>query len=407
MVTVEFTQEMEGQLRIEVAYERITTDGESELSVPTLNVLGAEVEQGQIAVEALSAVEVRVAAAEQLSSLDPAELPQQMILKTTNPILLAYKYVHVDPPFALALKVTRHREVAVQSAAIDRADYRTLFTRDGLAVTTARFTVRNSRKQFLRVRLPEGAEVWSAAVGGKPEKPAIAESNGANGNGSNGHSPEILIKVLNSVEGFPVELIYTTPTSELGRFGRIGAHLPRPDMVVTRSHWDVFLPDRYAYGTPTTNMDLVVNQQAMSRDSLAAELEAVRATQPALPPVIEVPTAGVHYAFEKLYANQADDEATFSIPYASSFGATLGQALALLGTALFWAGIALALRGAPFDRRISFGLAAVGFAVLWIPLGYLQTNPLPPLLLSLLALAGVAFATRERWQRLGGTPSAS
>ena len=403
VVEVEFTQDMEGQLRIEVAYERITTDGESELSVPTLNVLGAEVEQGQIAVEALSAVEVRVAAAEQLSSLDPAELPQQMILKTTNPILLAYKYVHVDPPFALALRVTRHREVAVQSAAIDRADYRTLFTRDGLAVTTARFTVRNSRKQFLRVRLPEGAEVWSAAVGGKPEKPAIADSNG-----SNGHAPEILIKVLNSLEGFPVELIYTTPTSEFGRFGRIAGHLPRPDMVVTRSHWDVFLPDRYTYGTPTTNMDVVVNQQPMSRASVEQEFEAVRAPQPTQTPVIEVPIAGVHYAFEKLYANQAEDEAAFSIPYASTFGATLGQALALLGTALFWSGIALALRGAPLDRRASLGLAALGVVVLWIPLGYLQTNPLPPLLLSLFALiGGVGFATRERWQTLGGGPRQS
>jgi energy-converting hydrogenase Eha subunit C len=123
--------------------------------------------------------------------------------------------------------------------------------------------------------------------------------------------------------------------------------------------------------------------------------------------VIEVPTAGVHYAFEKLYANQAEDEATFSIPYASSFGATLGQALALLGTALFWSGIALALRGAPLDRRVALGLAALGFAVLWIPLGYLQINPVPPLLLSLLALAGLAFATRERWQALGGTQGES
>lgn len=407
VIDVEFTQDMEGQFRLEVGYERITADADadSEVSVPTLSVLGAEVEQGRIAVEALAAVEVRVAAAEQLSSLDPSELPQQLVLKTTNPILLAYKYVHVDPPYALALSVTRHREVAVQSAAIDHAGYRTLFTRDGLAVTTARFTVRNNRKQFLRVVLPAGADVWSAAVNGKPEKPAVSEQNG---NGPGAHGPEILIKVINSVDGFPVELIYATPVSELGRFGRVGAQLPRPDMVVTHSRWDVFLPDRYSYGTPTTNMDLLVVGDALNQDALRRELagvrdagEASRAPTPTQPLPIRVPTAGIHFAFEKLYANQAEAEAAFSIPYASAFGATLGQGLALLGTALFWGGLGLAARPQrPLGRREGVGLAGVGLVVLLIPLGYLQTDPTPPLVLSLaLVLGAAALYAREHGSR--------
>ena len=112
-------------------------------------------------------------------------------------------------------------------------------TPDGLAVTTARFSVRNSRKQFLRVLLPEGADLWSATVDGKPEKPAIS-SNGGPENG-NGHPPEILVKVINSVQGFPVELIYATPMSAMGRLGRVSSSLPRPDMVVTRSRWDLYL----------------------------------------------------------------------------------------------------------------------------------------------------------------------
>ena len=92
-----FTQEMEGQFRIEIAYERILADTEADIAIPTLGVKGSEVEQGKIAVEALSAVEVRASSIKQLSSLDPSELPQQLVLKTTNPILLAYRYVHTDP----------------------------------------------------------------------------------------------------------------------------------------------------------------------------------------------------------------------------------------------------------------------------------------------------------------------
>ena len=44
--------------------------------------------------------------------------------------------------------------LGTQEAVIERAEYHTLFTRDGLYVTLARFDVKNSRKQFLRVELP-------------------------------------------------------------------------------------------------------------------------------------------------------------------------------------------------------------------------------------------------------------
>ena len=139
-------------------------DGDPEPRVPTVSVADAEVEHGRIAVEALSAVEVRATAADQLSSLDVNELPQQLVLKTTNPILLAYKYVHAEPPFRLALKITRHQEIDVQVAAIEKAHYSTLYTRDGLAVTKATFIVRNSREQFLKLALPEGSKVTASRV---------------------------------------------------------------------------------------------------------------------------------------------------------------------------------------------------------------------------------------------------
>ena len=75
-------------------------------------------------------------------------------LKTTNPILHAYRYVRADTPYRLGLKITRHRELAVQDATIEQARYHTLVTRDGVRVTTVNYTIRNSRKQFLRLQLP-------------------------------------------------------------------------------------------------------------------------------------------------------------------------------------------------------------------------------------------------------------
>ena len=45
---------MEGQFRVEVNYERIMDREASETAVPAISVTDAEVEQGRIAIEALT-----------------------------------------------------------------------------------------------------------------------------------------------------------------------------------------------------------------------------------------------------------------------------------------------------------------------------------------------------------------
>ncbi len=389
LVSIEFTQEMEGQFRIELTYERILVDDASEVEVPTLTVRGAEVEQGRIAVEALSAVEVQPAATEQLSALDIKELPQQLVLRTTNPILLAYKYVHADPPHRLALNVTRHRVLGTQEAVIDRADYRTLFTRDGLFVTTANFVVRNSRKQFLRVQLPEGSQIWSVFVNGKQENPARSDGDDEE------ETSSVLIKILNSTRGFPVQIVYATEGDGIRRLGKVAAALPRPDILVTESRWDAFLPAEMRYGAPSTNMDIVRVGAPVSASELEAEFaklgDAAGAQQALEPLRITVPTSGVHYAFEKLYANQSDHDAWFSVPYASAGGAFTGQLVNLLGIGLFWTGIWLSRRGdARLEQRRALAVAGIGAVILLVTIGFYHVSATLPMVLSVLVGLGLA-----------------
>lgn len=381
VIDVQFTQDMEGQFRLELSYERIMNDGETNVSVPTIAVRAAEVEQGRIAVEALTAVEVQPASAEQLSSLDVKDLPQMLVLKTTNPILLAYKYVHVDPPYTLGLKITRHKEIDVQSATIDEAHYQTLFTRDGMAITTASLTLRNSRKQFLKIALPPESQVWSAFVDGKPEKPAL-QTDDTKG------PPSVLIKIINSAKGFPVDVVYATPISRVRALGTIGATLPRPDLVVTRSHWDVYLPDGLSYGAADANMDVIAERVSVGREAMAA---AAFANDSQLR--ISVPAAGVRYSFEKLYANQTDDDPRFSVPYASGGGAALAEILTLLGGLLFAGGLWLRIRRDPrVPPRMSGGAATAGAVLLALTVGYLRTSGV--LLSCVVAVAGAVLLAR-------------
>jgi hypothetical protein len=371
VIRLEFTQEMAGQFRVEVNYERIMTDSAGEVQVPTLAVEGAEVEHGRVAVEALTAVEVSTAVAEQLSSLDMNELPQQLVLKTTNPILLAYKYVRSEAPYQLALKITRHQEIDVQVAAIEQADYQTLVTSDGLAVTTARFTVRNSRRQFLRLELPSDAKIWSVFVDGKAEKPAHAGA---------GDPTVVLIKMINSVSGFPIEVIYTTPVPRMGVFGAVSGQLPQPDMVVTHTHWDVFLPIHYRYQEPDSNLDLVVqgrwvNPRSTVAASVAGTVEAGR-EQFGQALRMSVPTQGIRFTFEKLYANQSAQAAAFTLRYVSSAGNRLGLWLSGLGTLLLWAGI-LALgsrRAVAPNKAIGIGMG-LGVVLVVAGIGLLGASP--------------------------------
>ena len=372
-IEIEFTREMEGQFRIEVGYERIMDPEAPQTAVPTISVMEAEVEHGRIAVEALTAVEVHAAVAEQLSNVDVNELPRQLVLKTTNPILLAYRYVHAKPPFKLALKITRHQEIDVQVAAIERADYASLFTSDGLAVTTARLTVRNSRRQFLRLALPPKSQVWSVFVDGKPEKPAYAS-------GGDDDGTAILIRMINSSEGFPVDIVYATPVEGMGELGTVTSRLPRPDMVVTHTRWDVFLPVGPRYQEPDSTMDVVgggawVNPRIVGVDEV---MRAAYQTQRGQPLRITVPTQGIRFSFEKLYANQSPEDAAFSIRYVSGGIDKTALFASAAGAILLWIGIvAIGGRRLRLSRGMTVAAIASGAALLVASIGYLGTSPIP------------------------------
>lgn len=394
-VDIEFTQEMDGQFRIELNYERIMLDGTAEVSVPRIEVAEADVEHGRIAIEALSALEVQASKVEQLSTLEINELPRQLVLKTTNPILLAYRYVKTEKPFTLELRITRHEEIDVQVAAIDTASYKTLFTTDGLAVTRVLFSVRNSRRQFLRLSLPGDSEIWSVFVNGQPQKPAFA-------GGKNDGSRDILIKMINSASAFPVELVYATRNKAMDTFGRIEGFLPRPDMIVTHTNWDVYVPAAPRYSTPKTNMELLSSNglQAVkvATAGLLRDVMVNVITGEALH--IELPTQGVLFRFAKLYANQAREDAYFSLRYVHQKAGFAGLWISLLAAAAIWAGIILiGMKNTAVSRHLPVALVAGGAIMLALSMMLLGASVVPASVLSLVvAAAAAAWMGWQKWQ---------
>lgn len=373
IVNVFFTREMQGTFRVELSWERINSEDAGVLPVPLPRVRATEVEQGRIAVEARAAVEVRAESVAHLSTIDIAELPQQIVRRTTNPILLAFKYVQTEPMPELSLAVTRHVEVDTQAAIIDTAALHTLVTKDGFSVTVARYRVRNSREQFLRVRLPEGAEVWSATVDGELETPALADSDAAR--------PEVLINIVRSTEGFDVELVYATRGSSLGFGGAWTSVLPEPDMVVTRTTWNVDVPADLSWRAPGGDLDaasigIIDGEQ---RDEAAYQMPRAGVT-------IELPDGDLRrFAFEGLYVHQQGEAVSIRLPYVAPSGASAGTLAAWAGPLVFWLAMILFVLG-----RIRTGgwipLIVIGVCLSVAAMALLGASVAPWMWLSPLAL---------------------
>ena len=127
--------------------------------------------------------------------------------------------------------------------------------------------------------------------------------------------------------------------------------------------------------------------------------------------VSTVPTQGIHFAFEKLYANQSKEDAEFSIPYASVTGDRISVFLSVLGALLLWGGIIVLVRREPrIGKNLTAGAILAGVAMLGFAIGYLRTSPSIALWLSLIVVVVLVVvlvgALTQTVMRTSAAPSA-
>ncbi|MCA1809675.1 MAG: hypothetical protein LC725_09545, partial [Lentisphaerae bacterium] len=86
-------------------------------------------------------------------------MPEAYALLVKDPMLTAYKYVNV--PHQVRLAASRYHTEPLLDQVADHVAIRTAVSRDGEAVSTATFFVKNASSQYLAVALPEHARLWS------------------------------------------------------------------------------------------------------------------------------------------------------------------------------------------------------------------------------------------------------
>jgi len=99
-----------------------------------------------------------------LLALEPGEVTPEYRLFFDQPVLAAYRYA--ARPFNLKLALSPLAQGDSLAQVVDRASLTTRISKEGQALTDARYFVKSRGNPNFRLTLPEGIQLWSVAVNG-------------------------------------------------------------------------------------------------------------------------------------------------------------------------------------------------------------------------------------------------
>ncbi len=234
-LSVKFLEPIEQSSRFVINGEtRLARDGE--IAMPLLHLLNTEKDTGGVAVEVLGAGEIKDFKSHGMEEADASDLGET-VASRQSPSLAAFRFRSGEAAAnrVLTVNVARYTQQAVLMANVEEARYQVLITKEGKSLVQARYAVRNNQRTFVKITLPAGAVVWSAALGGKPVRP--------------GQSPDgSLLLPLEKARGgedapaFVVEVLYLGRGAAWGDKGQVRVALPALDLPISRTGLLVYYP---------------------------------------------------------------------------------------------------------------------------------------------------------------------
>jgi len=161
LCTVKLMSRVIGDYTLLITYDRPLNYRGGELRIGEIEMANTESEMGFLAVATAASLKL-----EESGEMPPTlirigreEIPAGYAATITAPVIGAYKYVR--RPHAATLKVTPYATEGLIGQVADYLALSTRITRDCENVTKAVYSVKNAARQYLSVRLPAGAVLWS------------------------------------------------------------------------------------------------------------------------------------------------------------------------------------------------------------------------------------------------------
>jgi hypothetical protein len=239
MLYIPLDSKQEGDLSFTIMSEHIFSGETPEVTFTGFKIMRAIRETGYIGAEKKSTAEAEILESENGDQVDIQELPYELISMSAKPMIFGLRYLH--HPFRLTLKITKHEEISTVNTVIDNASVMSVLLEEGKVVTRVIYTMRNTWKQFLELKLPVDSEMWSLTVDGKRELP------------SKNKEGVFLVPLVRSrtegenIRSFDVEILYFTKAPAFGLAGNRQLPFPTADVVISKILWSVYLPVDYAF----------------------------------------------------------------------------------------------------------------------------------------------------------------
>lgn len=217
-----------------IAIER--TNRETKVDAPVLTFEGTQRETGELLVEGVGAMELEAKETGGLRRMDVREAGAITRSLSRFPLQAAFRYNrrgNDDPK--LQLEWRQFLDADVLSAVAERATVTTLTTVEGRSLTEISLRVRNHAKPFMKVELPQGAQLLSAEVEGQRVKPVV---------GVDGSRVPLLRAGLDSSRAYTVSFVYLSSGARFGKSGAYDMGLAKLDIPVNVLTWEISLPDQ-------------------------------------------------------------------------------------------------------------------------------------------------------------------
>jgi hypothetical protein len=230
-----------GGVIIDIHYERPTVPDSFQIPLVRPICQGQISEQLAIQASEELAMTIDTSQAREIDAVDLPPLPVE-----ASRVLAAFRLdaaiTATGPGAAVALKTAVHKNYEIPSALAISAELTTYLDVQGGQRTEARFHIANAGQQFLTVRLPDGAELWSLRVGDKQAKP----QQNARGD------YQVALGQLGRPTAVKIVYAYQPGEANLEQLKLGGVQLPGVEM--NQMSWIVIPPPDYQITTQETRM---------------------------------------------------------------------------------------------------------------------------------------------------------